>query len=159
MARGFRFYEKKRGNRRTGSKTLGSAGEALFFASFFLVGCLGVVVLFATLLIPEWRANHEFVRYTCLVRKTRLAEKEGDGGTLYRPEIQIEYQIKGETYRIWTYDLWTLNPDGGFSANKEDQQAILNRRARSPSAPTTAGTTRPIRRRPSWSAGPMAGSG
>ncbi|MEN6497771.1 MAG: hypothetical protein ABFD16_26025 [Thermoguttaceae bacterium] len=135
MARGFRFYEKKRGNRRTGSKTLGSAGEALFFASFFLVGCLGVVVLVATLLIPEWRANHEFVRHTCLVRKTRLAEKEGDGGTLYRSEIQIEYQIKGETYRIWTYDLWTLNPDGGFSANKEDQQAILQRFVPDPQRP------------------------
>lgn len=127
MARGFRFYEKKRGNRRTGSKTLGSAGEALFFAVFFLTGCIGVVVLFATLVIPEWRVNHEFVPHSCLVRKTRLAEKPGDDGVEYRPEIQIEYQIKEKTYRLWTYDIWTLDPDAGFTADKQQQQAILAR--------------------------------
>lgn len=127
MARGFRFYEKKRGNRRTGSKTLGSAGEALFFAIFLLVGCVGVVVLFATLVIPEWRTNHEFVRDKCLVRETRLAEKEGEDGILYRPEVKIEYQIKGQTYRVWAYDTWTLDPDSGFSADKEEQLALLKR--------------------------------
>lgn len=132
MARGFRFYEKKRGNRRTGSKTLGSAGEALFFASFFLVGCLGVVVLFATLVIPEWRTNHEFVRHQCVVRETRLAEKDGDDGLLYRPEVKVEYQIKGQTYRVWAYDTWTLDRDSGFSSDKEEQLAILQRFAPDP---------------------------
>jgi hypothetical protein len=139
LARGFRFYEKKRGNRRTGSKTVGSAGEALFFAVFFLVGCVGVVVLFATLVIPEWRVNHEFVPHRCLVRKTRLAEKKSrlaekpgsempsQDDTRYRPEFQIEYQIQGETYRLWTYDIWTLDPEAGFSADKATQQAILER--------------------------------
>lgn len=127
LARGFRFYEKKRGNRWTGSKTLGSVGEALFFAAFFLGGCLGLVILFVTLVVPEWRANHEFVRHRCLVRKSRLAEKQSEGGTLYRPEFQIEYQLRGETYRTWTYDLWTLDPEGGFSPDRKAQAAILNR--------------------------------
>lgn len=127
MARGFRFYEKKRGNRRTGSHALGSAGEALFFAVFFLIGCLGVVVLFATLVIPEWRTNYEFVRHPCLVRETRLAEKKGEEGLLYRPEVKIEYQIQGQTYRVWAYDIWTLDEDGGFSADQEQQQAALKR--------------------------------
>ena len=32
MARNFRYYEKKRGHRRTGSRLFGSVGEAIFFA-------------------------------------------------------------------------------------------------------------------------------
>lgn len=38
MARLFRFLEKKRGSRRTGSNLAGSVGEALFFAAIFLLG-------------------------------------------------------------------------------------------------------------------------
>lgn len=38
VARLFRFLEKKRGSRRTGSNLAGSVGEALFFAAIFLVG-------------------------------------------------------------------------------------------------------------------------
>lgn len=38
MARLFRFLEKKRGTRRTGSNLAGSVGEALFFAILFLLG-------------------------------------------------------------------------------------------------------------------------
>lgn len=38
VARLFRFLEKKRGKRRTGSNLAGSVGEALFFAAIFLVG-------------------------------------------------------------------------------------------------------------------------
>lgn len=38
MARLFRFLEKKRGTRRTGSNLAGSVGEALFFGLLFLLG-------------------------------------------------------------------------------------------------------------------------
>jgi hypothetical protein len=38
VARLFRFLEKKRGKRRTGSKFAGNVGEALFFSALFLVG-------------------------------------------------------------------------------------------------------------------------
>jgi hypothetical protein len=38
VARLFRFLEKKRGTRRTGSNLAGSVGEALFFAVLFLLG-------------------------------------------------------------------------------------------------------------------------
>ena len=37
MAR-FRFLEKKRGSRRTGSNLAGGVGEGLFFAALFLLG-------------------------------------------------------------------------------------------------------------------------
>ena len=51
LARSFRLYEKKRGNRRTGSSKLGTAGEAVFFAALVLLGCAGLAVLFATWVI------------------------------------------------------------------------------------------------------------
>jgi len=122
LARNFRVYEKKRGHRRTGSRKLGSAGEALFFAVFFLLGCGGLVALFTTLVVPEWRVNHEFVQHTCTVLGTRIAEKaESDGGTVYRPEIQIEYLINGETYVSWTYDI-----HNSYSGGRDEKQAILN---------------------------------
>jgi len=127
VARSFRLYEKKRGNRSTGSKKLGSAGEALFFAVFFVLGCGGLVGLLVTLVIPEWRTEHEFIKHRCLVQDTRIGEVQGEEGTLYRPEIQIEYQIDGETYRTWTYDVWTYDSDGGYSAGQEDKQAVLDR--------------------------------
>ena len=48
MARWFRFVEKKRGDRRTGSNWLGGLGEAVFFASLFLLGTLLLSVLLGT---------------------------------------------------------------------------------------------------------------
>jgi len=122
LARNFRYCGKKRGNRRTGSRTLGSAGEALFFAVFFLLGCGGLVALVAFLVIPVWRVNHQFVEHTCKVLDKRIGQKNSDDGILYRPEIRIEYQIDGKTYRTWVYDIRK-----GYSSGREEKQAILNR--------------------------------
>ena len=90
MARSFRLYEKKRGNRWTGSKRFGSLGEGLFFAVFFLLGCVGLVFILATQVIPEWRVNHAFVETQCTVLQTR-------GG-----EAQIEYSVSGKPHLAWT---------------------------------------------------------
>lgn len=126
MARNFRFYQKKRGNRRTGSDKLGSVGEALFFAAFFVLGCVGLVVMFVTLVVPEWRANQEFLQATCVVCQTRIGQEEGDEGTLFRPEVLIEYQIGGETYRTWTYDIHTIR-GGGYRTAEDEARAALDR--------------------------------
>ena len=45
MARFFRFVEKKRGQRRTGSNLVGSLGEAIFCGSLFLLGTLLLSIL------------------------------------------------------------------------------------------------------------------
>jgi hypothetical protein len=45
VARLFRFLEKKRGSRRTGSNLAGSVGEALFFSLLFLVGVGAIAAL------------------------------------------------------------------------------------------------------------------
>lgn len=122
MARTFRWYQKKRGNRRTGSRTLGSVGEALFFAFFLLIGGGTLTATLFTLVIPEWQVNHEFVEHTCKVVGKKLAEKEGEDGTLYRPEFQIEYTVNGVEYRTWTYKI-----SNSYSSGREDKQAILTK--------------------------------
>lgn len=122
MAPKFRFYEKKRGNRRTGSRTLGSLGEAIFFAVLFLLGCAGLVVLLATLVVPEYRANHVFVETPCVVRDKQLGRQDTADGPRFRPEIRIEYQVAGETYVVRTYDIRQ-----GYTADQEEAQAILDR--------------------------------
>ena len=127
MARNFRYFEKKRGHRRTGSRTLGSLGEALFFASLLVLGCAGLVAGILWLLIPEWRLHHGFKETTCLVQKKRLGEKEGDGATLYRPEIKIEYEAQGKQYSPWTYDLNTADmSDRAYSSDRAAVEAALD---------------------------------
>jgi hypothetical protein len=53
VARFFRFLEKKRGRRRTGSNLLGSMGEAVFCGSMFLLGTLSLTALIATEVIEH----------------------------------------------------------------------------------------------------------
>lgn len=45
MARFFRLWQKKRGDRRTGSHLAGSLGEALFFAVLFLLGAIALAAV------------------------------------------------------------------------------------------------------------------
>jgi hypothetical protein len=45
--RRYRWWPKKRGSRRTGSRLLGSLGEALFFGLLFLLGAIALGALFA----------------------------------------------------------------------------------------------------------------
>jgi hypothetical protein len=105
VARNFRYYEKKRGHRRTGSRLFGSLGEALFFASMFLVGCVGIVTGIAWLIIPEWRVNHDFAEQSCKVIEKRVVPIQGEKGLLYRPEVKIEYQVEGVAYSPYTFDI------------------------------------------------------
>ena len=121
MARSFRYYGKKRGNRRTGSPVLASVGEALFFAVLLLLGCAGMVWMLSNLVVPEWRVKHEFVETTCKVLDKRIGEKLGEDGPLYRPDIKIEYEVGGITYRDWHYDVHRA-----YSSGRDDAQAALD---------------------------------
>lgn len=53
MARIFRLWEKKRGDRRTGSEFIGSLGEALFFGTLFLLGVLSLAYLVVSQVVAE----------------------------------------------------------------------------------------------------------
>ena len=120
MSRSFRVYQKKRGNRRTGSHALGSLGELIFFGLFLLAGCTGFVLIVANMLIPEWRVNNEFVETACIVRGKEIGR--GSDGNTYRPEIQIEYEIAGKKYVTKTYSI-----TGSYSSGREDKEEILDR--------------------------------
>ena len=123
MARKLRYYEKKRGSRRTGSKTLASAGEALFFAILLLSGCGGLVAAVVFLVVPEWRVNHEFIETTCRIEDKRVGQIESEDGTLYRPELKIEYQVDGQPYHsAWIYDV-----RNAYSTGREEKAATLER--------------------------------
>src|SRR5579872_3406139 len=99
------MYGKKRGHRRTGSSALGSLGEAAVFAFFLVLGAVFLVLLLRMPVLPEWRANHEFVQTTCSVLDKRVGEKAGAGGSSFRPELQIHYNVGNRAYEIWTYDI------------------------------------------------------
>lgn len=88
----------------------------------FLLGCVGLVVLLATLVVPEYRANHVFVETQCVVRDKQLGRKDTAEGPRFRPEIRIEYQVAGETYVVRTYDIRQA-----FGAGQEEAQAVLDR--------------------------------
>ncbi len=124
LTRAFRYYGKKRGHRRTGSPKLGSVGEAAFFAALLLLGCGGLVWLCSTLVLPEWRVNHEFVEATCKVLKKEIAEEPGKDGLLYGPVFKIEYTAPGKapTQTKSRYDVHKAE-----SGNRDDAQAIIDR--------------------------------
>jgi hypothetical protein len=95
LARAFRYYGKKRGNRRTTSSKAGIIGEAVAFAVCLALGCAGVVLAFSDLVVPDWRVNHDFVATTCTVLEKRVGEKVSPGDAL----LKIEYEVAGTTYR------------------------------------------------------------
>jgi hypothetical protein len=131
LPRGIRIYGKKRGHRRTGSSKLGVAGEAAFFATLLVAGAGVLAALLYGIVLPEWRANHEFVEHTCVVLDKRLAERENHEDKLYRPEVKIRYGINGRSFTAWTYDIATAtNAANSYSAEREEAAAVLDQFAR-----------------------------
>jgi len=129
LSRFFRLYEKKRGNRRTGSPTVGNLGEALFFGIFFIVGCGAMAYMLAALVWPEWRANRQFEETTCTILDKRIASPQRDILTevepeppTYRPEFRVRYETGDGTYEADNvYDATNL-----YSADHESAQAVLD---------------------------------
>ncbi len=123
MARfSFRFYHKKRGNRRTGSQALGRVGEAITYSVFLGIGVLSLLIILFGWMIPEWRANYRFAQTTCKTLEKRIGEEPQKDGLLYRPEIHIEYEVQNVAYRTWTYDVGE-----NYSSDRDVAQAVLDR--------------------------------
>jgi hypothetical protein len=122
VARNFRFFEKKRGHRRTGSRLYGDVGEAVFFAVLLVVGCAGIFFGIARLIIPEWRVNHGFVKQECKVKERRVAEVPSENGMLFRPEVRIDYTVDGVTHSQSTFDIHHT-----ARSTREEAQADVDR--------------------------------
>lgn len=127
MARGFRIWQKKRGNRRTGSGKLGGLGEAAFYAAFLLLGCAGLVLIFIKVVIPQWRVNHVFVENECVVLDKVVLDKDagkskpGDA-VRYRPEIRIQHEVEGKRYVASAYDV-----RNEYTADEQSAREVLDR--------------------------------
>ena len=120
VARFFRIYDKKRGQRSTASKGLGRVGEAIFFGVFLALGIAGLGALLYSLVVPEWRANRHFAETRCEVISTRVdASQNRDGQAQYRPLIQIRYEVDGAPMVRETYDA-----AGWFSTNRDRALAV-----------------------------------
>jgi hypothetical protein len=122
----FRLYRKKRGHRRTGSRILGSVGEALFFGAFFVLGCGFLTWVLYKFVVPEWRINHDFLSNDCKVLNKRIDERNDENGPVYLAEIKIEHRVGDVLYNdIWAYSVDNLSSH--YSSGIEDKQAILDR--------------------------------
>jgi hypothetical protein len=130
VARNFRYYEKKRGNRRTGSRLFGSLGEAIFFAALLLAGCVAIILGIVWLIVPEWRVNHGFVENTCKVVEKRVVEVKSEKGVFFRPEVKIDYEVQGVTYSPYVYDIHHLT-----RSTREEAQAAIERFAEQQACP------------------------
>jgi hypothetical protein len=122
FTRYFRFYEKKRGDRRTGSPVLGDVGLTLFFAAVFLTGWCFVGAVAIVLLRPEWRVNRRFVENTCLLAAKREGTRVANGLVTYRPEFVYRHVVDGKEYLGRSYDI-----TGAYTADRAMVQATLAR--------------------------------
>ena len=123
VSRVFRLYEKKRGNRRTGSKTVGNVGEALFFGIFFAVGCAAFAYMSVALVWPEWRANRQFVPAKCLVLDKRMGSRPATEAepARFRPEFRVRYEVEGQQHVVDdVFDVTNL-----YSPDEQQAQAAL----------------------------------
>ncbi|HZZ27554.1 MAG TPA: DUF3592 domain-containing protein [Pirellulales bacterium] len=121
VARSFRMFGKKRGHRRTGSKTLRNVGEVVFFALLLTMGTAFLVLLLARKVIPEWRANHEFLETTATILEKRIEHRhDPDGNLLYVPKAKIQYDQSPDD--IWTYDIASTS-----TSHEADAQSLLDR--------------------------------
>jgi hypothetical protein len=101
-----RFYGKKRGDRRTGSRKLASVGSGSFFAVCFLVGCAGLAVILVKFIVPELRVNRDFIEQTCQVVEQGVDEIEHRDGPLFAPRIRVQFKIEDHEYAPWAqYDV------------------------------------------------------
>ena len=89
---------------------VGSAGEAVFFAIFLALGCAWLVWGFVSIIIPQWRVNHEFKEHRCtVVEKLPSKIESAGGGKLY--QVRVKYQVNGVDRQQLVCDLRRVPAD------------------------------------------------
>ena len=89
--------------RRSSPRTNGLVGGVVLV----LIGVVWLSLLYAMVIGPDWRLNHDYVETRCVVLDKRLGEVGGDDAdtpTSYRPEIHVRYTVDGREHQAWTYD-------------------------------------------------------
>lgn len=103
MSAKIRFFEKKRGGRRTGSRFAGTVVEALFYLGLLIAGCGLLVWILVSQIYPHWGANRYFRETRATVLERRIVERHQGDAQAYRPDIHVRYEVQGAEYRTWTY--------------------------------------------------------
>jgi len=117
-----RFYAKKRGHRRTGSREWGVFGDGLFHGSLLLAGLFFGTLLVSGVAAPEWRINHEFLESRCTIlakglARTTVADPPASVITTWRPCLRVRYVANGIVRESWS--------DGPSTENTPDREAAL----------------------------------
>ncbi|MBT4158752.1 MAG: hypothetical protein HOD99_07930, partial [Planctomycetaceae bacterium] len=100
------FFNKKRGNRRTGLPAWGSLGEGIYHAVLFVAGLIIGVLMLAGIAVPEWRINNEFIGVDGRLIGKGLARHtlwDVFGGAKYswRPALLVQYDVDGDEVQSW----------------------------------------------------------
>jgi hypothetical protein len=121
-----RFFSKKRGHRRTGSREWGVFGDGLFHGTLLLAGLFFGALLVSGVAAPEWRINHAFLESQCTIlakglARTTVADPPAAVITTWRPCLRVRYVANGSVYESWS--------DGPSTENTPDREAALRRLA------------------------------
>lgn len=101
--------------------------ETVLYAFIFTAGLIFFFIQLTSWAIPQLTLLQEFAPWHGIVLHSRLVEEPLDGGgSQYRPEVLLEYDVRGTTYRVWTFDYKTLYLKQGFIAEREKAQALLD---------------------------------
>ena len=100
------FFNKKRGNRRTGLPVWGSLGEGIYHTVLLMAGLTIGVLILAGVAVPEWRINNQFIEVDGRIIGKGLARhtlRDVFGGAKYswRPALLVQYEVKGEKVESW----------------------------------------------------------
>ena len=125
-------WREERGTHATHGLGIRLRMRGLLFGLSFLAGC-GLLVAYVSAVLLESRANNRYLPNSCLVLDRRLATgmsdvvvvRDGEHWTQpkpsYHPEIEIQYEVGGRKYEVWTYDAIFR-----FSTDRAAQQAIVD---------------------------------
>lgn len=80
------LFTKKRGSRRTGSRISGILAEILFALLCLLSGIVGLVWIFMTYVVPEWKVHDQYVYAVCTIEDTRVVQRQVAGEDVYTPD-------------------------------------------------------------------------
>ena len=99
------------------SQRLAAIGEAVFFATLTVLGCLGLGLVIGTIIVPQWRALHEYREARCTVQATRIFTNSS-GRTIYHvPKVLISYEVDGQALSAWTLGVRELRLTNLSDAN------------------------------------------
>lgn len=118
------LFQKKRGEHRTISPTAAFWAELGIFALVLFAGILGVELLVSRIFLPHWRAVKDYQPQWGVIRQVRISEFRTDEGSVYRPEILVEYQVAGLTVTSWAYDPRTPLGNGYLPDRRAAERAL-----------------------------------